>query len=488
MIIREKSLLPIVNFSDSHGWGNVYELSQPWLDQRGLDRLKKTLDRCLKAVAIEREYIDKDYRNTFSSFHSKKFSTPRSRCIRLHFFDEELSEATLREATHVQDHYIGYSIVRPTRPNCIGRTLLNPKYLDYCCGELALCEEKVFIQGTGLRIEGFPFISQDVDATVCAQSSLWMLLRFFSNKYSLYREVYPYQINELLENFSMGRNSRAGLTDWQMAEAIRQLGFTPLIYSRKSHEEIFDHLLYTYIESGIPALTSVPHHVFVAYGHQSDYTISTTGKEDLIFSSHYNTSFIINDDNCVPYQVLATATHPATIKSKYSLADVEVFTVPLPEKVFLPAEEFQEVVLKLLNHPQHGYKTSLTLASERLVLRLFLTTGRSFKSQLQKRDMGNDLALNLYRSLPLPHFIWLCEISTVELFPQGKILGEVLWDATRNAHEPDGWIALHYPEKLIADTGSALNGDPVLRKFDLPNHSAYPVYRHNLKSIEPVIS
>jgi hypothetical protein len=63
----------------------------------------------------------------------------------------------------------------------------------------------------------------------------------------------------------------------------------------------------------------------------------------------------------------------------------------------------------------------------------------------------------LYRELPLPHFIWVCEIAiTEEYTAKQEIRGEILWDATRNAYEPDGLIALHYPELLILDVGSEI--------------------------------
>jgi hypothetical protein len=96
--------------------------------------------------------------------------------------------------------------------------------------------------------------------------------------------------------------------------------------------------------------------------------------------------------------------------------------------------------------------------------------------------MGHVTAQGAYRNLPLPHFIWVCEISHASLYPD-KVLGEIIWDATRNAYEPGGWIALHYPEVLIADLGSALNGPQGLQKFDLDKSTPYPVYRSNLTVI-----
>src|SRR5262249_7785797 len=150
--------------------------------EAGLRRLNSCLG-VVRTVVIERHYIDKDYRDTFSNYHSKRFSTPPSRCLRLHFFDEPITRDQLRSAEQIQPSYCGYSIIRPTRPNCIGRTLLDPRKLQYPTGDLCTCEETLSIQGVILDVHGFPFISQDADVTVCAQSALWMVLRFFSNRY-----------------------------------------------------------------------------------------------------------------------------------------------------------------------------------------------------------------------------------------------------------------------------------------------------------------
>jgi len=77
----------------------------------------------------------------------------------------------------------------------------------------------------------------------------------------------------------------------------------------------------------------------------------------------------------------------------------------------------------------------------------------------------------------------VCEISKAEAYSKHEVYGEILWDATRNAREPNGWIALHYPEVLIVDTGSALNQQQKLFKFKLENSTPYTVYKNNLQQI-----
>lgn len=191
-----------------------------------------------RSVVVERHYIDRDYRDTFSQFHSKRFSTPDSRCVRLHFFDAPIGRDSMQDQDTLQPHYLGYSIIRPTRPNCIGRTLVKPESRPSARGSTCLCREAVSIQGTELKIEGFPFISQDADVTVCAQAALWMVARYFSDRYPIYRETYPVQIGTLTRDYSVGRLfPSSGLYVWQLAEALRRLGFAPLLYSRDQYSQ-----------------------------------------------------------------------------------------------------------------------------------------------------------------------------------------------------------------------------------------------------------
>jgi hypothetical protein len=205
---------------------------------------------------------------------------------------------------------------------------------------------------------------------------------------------------------------------------------------------------------------------------------------DLSFSSRFNRAFVVNDDNRIPYQTLWRQRLGGVDESKFEFKDIEAFVAPLPERVFLPAESFQKVVTTVLNHEEVGYKTlSPRLSEAPLVLRLFLTTVRSFKKRLTEREMGHPHVRELYRNLPLPHFFWVCEISHMGDYLDHLIHGEILWDATRNASEPDGWITVHYPEILIMDVGSALNRRQELKTFSLQNSQVYPLYRSNLQDI-----
>ncbi len=484
MIIEEKSLLPLIHFDEADGWDSVRKLCSDYLCFSGQQRLEIALKGNVQSVAIEHHYIDKDYRDTFSSFHSKRFSTPISRCVRLHFFSRCITNEELRDSGKAQDAYLGYSVIRPTRPNCIGRTLLDLKNYAGLGAYICKCSEKVNLQGIELVVEGFPFISQDGDATVCAQSALWMAVRYYSNRYTVYPESYPSQISNLVQDYAVGSRIAPsdGLYTWQLAETLRRLRFSPITYAKQGFgEESFRRILYTYIESGIPVLATVPGHVVVLNGHCSDFT-NLASIKSATFTTDFCTGVTVNDDNASPYQIVP---EKSCGHQGVKFCDIQEIVVPLAEKIFLTAENFEKVVVKVLDDPRVGVETlSPALDKETLVLRMFLTTVKSYKKQLVINGKGDPQVQKTYRELPLPHFIWVCEISTPSEYAQGNVLGEIIWDATRNVWETEGWIAIHYPEVLLIDAGSALNGSQEIFTFSLTQAGkAYPMYRSNLKEV-----
>jgi hypothetical protein len=500
MITNRNSVFPVVLFDETDRWECLLELAKSHLDVNGLKRLQKVLSRKCKCVVIEHHYIDKDYRDTFSNFHSKRFNTPDSRCVRLHFFSlhvthEEIAaaaaEADASARQKVGNSYLGYSVIRPTKPYCIGRTFLSHVLRVNPSAHLSTCKEEVHLMGTPIQVQGFPFISQDSDATVCAEASLWMLLRYYSNRYRWYSEVLPFQVTSLTADHAYGSRvyPSGGRNSWQLAEGLRLQRFSPMIYNRQEIESKFkgqfDHLLYTYVESGLPLLATVPGHVMVIFGHTSNYSLPLPKKTgDFIYSSHFNRAYVVHDDNCFPYQMLNQEGPKEERDSNYSWKEIDEFIVPLPEKVFLPAEEVKNAIEKVLRDPKAGLAQSKVLNGRPLLLRLFLTSARAFKRRLTERTMGNPLVEQAYRQIPMPHFFWVCEIADyMEYSSSRKVLGEVIWDATRNAHEPDGWIALHLPEKLIIDQGAVLNKKQELQAWNLSEHKSYSLFQSNLHTL-----
>ena len=215
----------------------------------------------------------------------------------------------------------------------------------------------------------------------------------------------------------------------------------------------------------MPLLLGVPNHVVVGIGHKETTLNKIKIGDDHSYTFTFTKGIIINDDNKTPYT------------DEYDLSKIDSFIVPLPEKVFLTAEKFLVCLHKLFDHDQYGINKI-----NKMVLRVFLTTCKSFREKLFDRNIENADFGRIYRNIPLPHFIWVCEISTPELISKHELIGEIIWDATRNEHEATFGIAIHYQDKLFIDIGSVFNNNDNYQEFQIEN-IPYKIYTNNLESV-----
>lgn len=237
-----------------------------------------------------------------------------------------------------------------------------------------------------------------------------------------------------------------------------------------------------------------------------------------------NQGFVVNDDNRLPYlklpipsrddeghQIRRTPadadTHPAK-----DLRDVTAFIVPLASRIVLPAEDFCAALARLMlaEVPAVAYNAtdwekqmkpfrldsaSTALVGKGLTLRPFLTSCRNFKDELSRLGMGHSLVRDLYREMPLPHFIWVCEIRIAEEYGPDRncCRGEILWDATVSRTERMGFLAVHYPDFFAYNRAATWENRPVTGPHDIWVHEAtdlpprdfqpYPLSRSNLDTL-----
>ncbi len=497
-------LFQLKNISKQEDWTALEDILVEYPEAKGVEgRLSHLLGNENLTIGIELQYIDKDFRDTFSAYFSKRFHTPSTRCARLHFFrgilnPEQVLAAELPEGAE----YLGYSVLRPLHTGGLGRTLIASRLLPVPNGQHAhykTCEEKVSLLGRSFTVRGFPYIAQDQEVFVCAQAALWMLVRYFSNSYPNYREMGPYQLANLVSDFSLGRTFPSqGLELWQASEILRRLGFHPVIHARESFtdsmaaklgfktaDEGFRHLFYTYIESGIPLLVAYKTHAVVAFGHVSDYRRkpekASASADGIFHSSVWNRAFLVHDDAKLPYMKMEIpvktdkAQDGEQVPSEARSFDaVRAFIAPMPEKTFLSADSYQRMALGLLKSEEFGAaarcpELSKAMKANEIVLRSFLTTGTSFKRTIMDRGMLSGFS-DAYRHYSLPHFIWITEIHCLANYPE-KCIGQVVWDATCTHQDAESFLFLHYPNGLIVNSTPHFNrqrGRPADDLFEIP--------------------
>ena len=488
----------IVQVDQHEDWSPLLHVCRDYLTLEAVEKLRKTLSRYCRTVVIEYDYVCKDYRDTYANYYAKKFAKYPNSTIRLLFFAKTVSPDDIWNVAKYADSFIGYSVIRPTRIKCIGRTILRPEFCRGVYGDICVHAHRINFLGVDLAVEGFPFISQDTDVTRCAHACCWMSLRHFSERQSIVPEAYPYRITQMTHDLSRGRLIPSkGLVMAQISEILTNYGLYPEIYARTLWESketgSFDRLLYWYIESGIPLILGLPNHAVTAFGHISAYGSDVVPEDGtFIWSNQYVLGLVVNDDNHLPYQIIPTQEakqgdlldeRRANLHPKWTLDQVTSFIVPLHEKIYLTAEKVATLTRNILMDPEIGLPVD---ERKDLVIRQFLTPSRDFKSLRRNPGFLPPHGLErLYASLPMPKYIWVSELSTKQTYSERQeVVGEILWDATASPDDLFAFLSIHYPKLLVVNNRDSMADDPKdMVRHKLPGSVAYAAYRSNLKEV-----
>ena len=484
-VFHEKQKHVVIQLEENADWQIFYNICEGFISQRDLILIYQYLKDTAKTIVVEKGYVDADYRDTYFNFFSRKFAQYPSKTIRANFFTCKIAPQMLFKLDRYQDEYIGFIVLRPNRVTAIGRTILDPDKLPFVTGHVCTSLYPVHILGAELVAKGFPYMSQDTDVTVCAHAACWMIFRYFSQRYTRYAERWPYEVSQLTKDVSTGRLVPSkGLTAYQVTEMFSNFGFSPEIYTRSQYMDLFDKLLYMYVESGLPVVAALSSHVhaITIIGHVSDYEISPITSPES--SDAYLLGFIANDDNFLPYQgIRKNDSVPDGYWSRFKIEDIDTFIVPLYEKIHLSAEHVVELSKAILEDGILGVNSRSKLVKyEETVTRTFLTSSKSFK-KIRRNDAVPFGISNVYCEMAMPKFVWVCEISTPDLYKNGKIVGEILFDATANPHDRFAFLSIHYPDFLLLNDRDSLTDD--IKRFsihevDTGDINSYNCYVNNL--------
>lgn len=229
---------------------------------RQLDYIGRYLEALgATSIVLEQKYIDRDFIEDHSLFYSRSLANYSNYCRRLHFFRklpakalrtrlEALSasaskmkggapESVLKEfrlscAKFSNDHYLGFSVIKPLPGSPVGRTVLQhvansppdqgrsfPSARDY----------KTHLWGLELSVRGLAFQQQDEGVSACATTALWMSLQKFRDLEEI-SVATPAQITNLAVRnvLPYGRPlPQEGLSTDQMCQAIQAVGAAPLM-------------------------------------------------------------------------------------------------------------------------------------------------------------------------------------------------------------------------------------------------------------------
>ena len=421
-----------------------------------IQKLSNGISSAVKAVLVEYNYVDKDYRSTYYNFYAKKGQHYRSDCVRLHFFDGtvDFDEVTLRLKSFVDnrltDHYFGYMVLRPTGIGTIGRTVLSPDVRRGASRFIITACHKVHLLGYQLEVQGFPSMDQHVDISVCAHAACWSILRHYSERFSTYSEFLTHDITMMAHEFNPGGLVPSkGLQVSHAERVFQEANIFPVHIARKNSltsDLSFYRQLTSYVESGFPlfAAMHVHGHAIAVIGYERRSPVSE-GNLGMRYAWDEVQSFSVVDDNHLPY--LSVSAKKDT--NGYSVVDIDAFIVGLPEKVFYPADAVDRLspVLfkldKIVNLPP----------KDKTIIRYFLTTGSAFRRFVRVNESEFDPELlKMIMTLPFAQFVWIVEFSTEEQWAIGQVAARAVIDATASLIEAMPlWLLHNQSRSLVFD-------------------------------------
>jgi len=484
------------------------------LDYMLLPRVGKATPIC-KSIVVEKRYYDRDHARALSAFYSHSFRDVQKECTRLHFFSRRLSAVDLADLQDQPDSYLGFCVIRPFPVRKIGRTVLTRLRMQPAL-EFPTCHGnfKVNIGGSSLTVKGPAFMEQDTMVAACASVALWISTNTLAHRFGL-TECSTTEITQRANEY-LGHSRTMpseGLTCEQMIHALRSMDYDPLFIEARSQDET-KHLIYSYIESEIPPillcrLATGGDHAIVGVGHGYQLPVEKPAlmriewenEAPLLFarSSGWVPHFLVNDDQRGLYRKLTfikpdansledriKRVHPdvdiadldfnewhcpvaidmempmASYSGGEQIANIAGIIVPLPRGVPLTSEQAELKAALLIRYLHWVIQEPLP---DDIVLRTYLIPSNEYKQRIEDSKM-DVFVKRLYRGKPLPRWIWVIEIGSVDSYNSPEpsrwmISGEVLIDATSNPLTPD-FAALHYitPDRGILITMKPEHEEP----------------------------
>lgn len=451
-----------------------------------IEELKKGLDPCCKNVLLETEYNDKDYRSAYYHYYAKKGYRYGTSCVRLHFFDGrvELDPNGLELRFNVNESqsspsetYFGYMVLRPTRQNTIGRTVLSCNALAGFHGSIIEANHKVHLLGHRLVVKGFPWMSQHTDIAVCAHVACWSILRHYSERFSKYAEFLTHDITRMAHEFDPGGMlPSTGLHVHHAERVFASAGCYPILIVKQdnalitgpSDPRLFFRQMLAYLESGFPLWVEIERvmHAVTLIGH-TGFTGSISQSAPCHFAFDFIERFVVVDDNHLPYKTIERAVDD---DDDYGFGDISAFIVPLPDKIYYPAENADRLAVALATETILGFDHSLLGEP---VVRYALTTAAHLRSFMHAhRSQFDPQLVALVMELCLPQFVWIIEIASPAQWAGNTVATRAVVDATASPAEELPIFLMHNAERAYySDRGGSHKQSYVT--LATPKHSSF---------------
>lgn len=460
-------------------------------------------DKCPLQILVEDYYVDRVYRDSFYLYFASKYKQYSRFCKRLFLFKESFGDKEFYDYTdkELQKIFMGTIVIRPLNQGRIGRSLLNPRFFTPENSCIRCARYKVVLGGIELNIDAFPFSMQDSETTSCAEITIINMLDYFSKRYQNYSCALPSDIFRIIDRHGFERTlPTKGLRYSEISRVFSEMGFYPRLYfSETAKEKLrFKSNMHYYVESGIPVEIGLKRveendlHAITCIGHVKanvDEAYIKNNAKIKCISNKYSSNdglcvidtadlisdYIFMNDGQTPYKIYTWNTTDTynqgdcvsdektnssmPLPSKISVFGSEFeprnIMVPLYKRMFLEAEDAFDIFTNNLIDDEVGISwfisqkddfKSLGTENNPLIVRVFLASSRHFR-QARVADMEKtSKASELYLNVPLPKFVWVCELFTAEGYCKDhpEAIGELVLDATSSKNDVNSVIIRHY--------------------------------------------
>ncbi len=477
----------------------------------------KTLS--VKSVVIEDEYLDRDFTSAFSEFYATVFKRHTKLCRRFHFFNTDITDifsetdpAVLSKRLQdagMDDGYVGFFVVRPITHAPLGCVVIAvPHVQNFLKSHLLVyAHYEVHLLGATFRICGMPFTQQDSRVGACAQASIWMAGRHFHTRHrgKWFSTVDITKAAMKVADVSLSRSLPAGsefLGLNHMVQALRTMDREPFTYigidpnnnMAINWKKLRPHdIINRYVDSGIPVILGLHNgggvgHAVVATGHSMKEIEPNVDLPTEPTRAEFCEAFLVNDDQRGANLRMPVEHTSPFGETPYSVEQVSWVIIPLPSKVFIPAENAEKLAWELLRNYQSHWEDHRSLHKDNLggaiplgddfvkaiddnkvIARTYLTYGWKYKARMMKNDIGTDFkSALLYHEFP--RYVWVTEFGTLESlnhldFRLRRIFSHAVIDATASKfwesrcmfHAPGfGLRWYHDPDNIFGDYKDAV--------------------------------
>ncbi len=344
-------------------------------------------------------------------------------------------------------------------------------------------------------------MAQHADIAVCAHVSCWAILRHYSEQYAQHRELLLHDITRLAQPFDPGGLTPSlGLNLYEAERIFQAADCYPLMIVREWDEEseewvdddkFFAQML-SYLDSGFPLFVTLQSEAMDNVGHAivlAGCSWRDGSEEPLGGSSHVWSlvdCFLAVDDNMLPYSTVSIGdgTRSKAHIENYTAEDFDAFIVPLPDKIFYPAQAVESFSLDTM-YPI--YKAVLNLPEEDVLLRRYFVTTVSALRRFARENVSQfgDELVDLFMELKTAQFVWVIEYASEDQWNDRHIAARVVLDASASRKdEQPMWLCHNHELAFVFDRSSEV---PKGREILLGRPANTPLSRMetNLRPVRP---